>query len=46
MRLNNDELNLLEMIFIDSIECNQEFKDTTEDIQKLYNKICQNLLED
>jgi len=40
MKLNDDELNLLEMIFMDSIECNREFKDTTRDIQKLYIKIC------
>tara|TARA_R110000803_G_scaffold3136_1_gene10652 strand:+ start:404 stop:592 length:189 start_codon:yes stop_codon:yes gene_type:complete len=40
MKLNDDELNLLEMIFMDSIECNREFKDTTRKIQKLYIKIC------
>ena len=40
MKLNNDELNLLEMVFMDSFELNREFKDTTRDIQKLYIKIC------
>ena len=40
MKLNNDELNLLEMVFMDSLELNREFKDTTRDIQKLYIKIC------
>ena len=40
MKLNNEELNLLEMVFMDSVELNREFKDTTRDIQKLYIKIC------
>ena len=45
MRLTNEELNLLEMIFMDSTECNREFKDTTRDIQELYNKICNEIEE-
>ena len=40
MKLNNEELILLEGVFMDSIECNREFKDTTRKIQKLYIKIC------
>ena len=40
MKLNDDDLNLLEMIFMDSIECNLKFKDTKLEIQKLYIKIC------
>jgi len=40
MKLNNDELNLLEMVFMDSLDLNREFKDTARDIQKLYIKIC------
>ena len=40
MKLNNEELILLEGVFMDSMECNQEFKDTKLEIQKLYIKIC------
>jgi len=40
MKLNDDELNLLEMVFMGSIECNREFKDTNLKIKKLYVKIC------
>ena len=36
MKLNDDELNLLEMVFMDSLDLNREFKDTARDIQKLY----------
>ena len=38
--VEREELNLLEMVFMDSLELNREFKDTTRDIQKLYIKIC------
>ena len=30
----------LQIVFMDSLELNREFKDTTRDIQKLYIKIC------
>tara|TARA_R110002020_G_scaffold264319_1_gene479049 strand:+ start:1127 stop:1291 length:165 start_codon:yes stop_codon:yes gene_type:complete len=30
----------LEMVFMDSLDLNREFKDTARDIQKLYIKIC------
>ena len=42
MKLNNEDLNLLEEVFRDSLELNRGSKDPTleRDIQKLYIKIC------